>query len=67
MAAFLADEVFVGLRRLGKEVEYARYDGEGHDIEGYPNKVDYVTRMVAWFDEHLKGAGSPPPDSGGKR
>ena len=67
VAAFLADEVFVGLRRLGKEVEYARYDGEGHDIEGYPNKVDYVTRMLAWFDEHLKGAGSPPPDPGGKR
>ena len=25
-----ADETFVALRRLGKEVEYARYDGEQH-------------------------------------
>src|SRR5439155_4768593 len=27
---FLADEIFVGLRRLGKEVVYAKYQGEGH-------------------------------------
>ncbi len=53
---FLADEVFVGLRRLGKEVIYARYPGEEH-WEGswrYAAQVDYLTRVLAWFDRHLK-------------
>jgi dipeptidyl aminopeptidase/acylaminoacyl peptidase len=54
VAPFLAEEVFVGLRRLGKEVVYARYEGEGHSIESYANQVDYVNRMIAWFDRHLK-------------
>ena len=52
----LADQVFVGLRRLGREVEYARYQDEGH-VPGrwsYPNQLDYVTRVIGWFDKHLK-------------
>ncbi len=28
VAPFLGDQIFVGLRRLGKEVEYAKYEGE---------------------------------------
>jgi dipeptidyl aminopeptidase/acylaminoacyl peptidase len=54
--SFLADEVFVGLRRLGKEVEYAKYEGEGH-WEGawdHINQVDYLNRIIDWFDKHLK-------------
>lgn len=53
---FLADEVFVGLRRLGKEVVYAKYEDEGHwqGTWSYANQVDFVNRMIAWFDEHLK-------------
>lgn len=53
---FLGDEVFVGLRRLGKEVEYARYEGEGHSPAywSYANQVDFCNRMIAWFDVHLK-------------
>jgi dipeptidyl aminopeptidase/acylaminoacyl peptidase len=53
---FLADELFVDLRRLGKEAEYARYDGEGHSplYWGYANQVDFCNRVIAWFDLHLK-------------
>ncbi len=53
---FLSDEVFVGLRRLGKEVVYARYAKEDHEPNGwsYADQVDYVNRIIAWFDEHLK-------------
>jgi len=54
--SFLADEIFVGLRRLGKEVEYAKYEGEGH-WEGdwsYVNQVDCLNRIINWFDKHLK-------------
>jgi len=56
VAAFLGDEVFVDLRRLGKEVEYVRYEGEGHSPLSwkYANQVDFCNRVIAWFDIHLK-------------
>ncbi|MGH9722210.1 MAG: S9 family peptidase, partial [Bryobacteraceae bacterium] len=56
---FLADQMFVGLRRLGRSVVYAKYRGEAHyeGLWAYPNQVDYLERMLAWFDEHLQ----PPP------
>jgi dipeptidyl aminopeptidase/acylaminoacyl peptidase len=54
VAPFLADEIFVDLRRLGKTVVYAKYEGEGHAINSYHNQLDFVGRMVAWLDEYLK-------------
>jgi dipeptidyl aminopeptidase/acylaminoacyl peptidase len=61
--ASLADQVFVGLRRLGTEVTYARYEREDHwqGTWGHANVVDYRTRVIAWFDQHL----GPPAGSGG--
>ncbi|HTO75839.1 MAG TPA: prolyl oligopeptidase family serine peptidase [Thermoanaerobaculia bacterium] len=60
-----ADEVFVGLRRLGKEVVYARYDGEDHSelYWSYANRLDYLKRVIGWFDEHLK---APAPKGSGR-
>ncbi|MGH7357282.1 MAG: prolyl oligopeptidase family serine peptidase, partial [Candidatus Rokuibacteriota bacterium] len=52
---FLADQIFTGLRRLGKTVTYARYAGEGH-WEGewsYANQMDYLDRVLAWFERYL--------------
>ena len=66
VAVHLAEEVFVDLRRLDKEVVFARYEGEGHSIEGYANQLDYVNRMLGWFDEHLK-APQPTTASGRPR
>jgi dipeptidyl aminopeptidase/acylaminoacyl peptidase len=68
VAPFSADEVFVGLRRLGREVEYARYEGENHSplYWSYPNQVDFANRMIAWFARYLappKSAGSSPPSA----
>jgi dipeptidyl aminopeptidase/acylaminoacyl peptidase len=56
VAAFLGDEVFVDLRRLGKLVQYVRYEGEGHSPMNwkYANQVDFCNRVIAWFDVHLK-------------
>ena len=54
VAPFLGEEIFVDLRRLGKTVVYGRYEGEGHEIAGYHNQLDYVERMIAWFDKYLK-------------
>jgi dipeptidyl aminopeptidase/acylaminoacyl peptidase len=53
--AFLADEVFVDMRRLGKHVEYARYEGESHVPRdwSYANQVDLANREIAWLEEHL--------------
>jgi dipeptidyl aminopeptidase/acylaminoacyl peptidase len=53
---FLSDEVFVALRRLGKEVDYAKYDGEGHSPAywSYANQLDFCNRVIAWMDTHLK-------------
>ena len=55
VATFLGDQIFVSLRRLGREVEYARYEGEGHIILGDANRRDVCNRMIEWFDRHLKG------------
>lgn len=56
VAPFLADEIFVGLRRLGKEAEYAKYAGEGHEPSYWsrPNQIDFCTRMLNWFEVHLR-------------
>jgi dipeptidyl aminopeptidase/acylaminoacyl peptidase len=61
VASFLGDELFVGLRRLGKEVQYAKYIGEGHSplAWGYGNQVDLSNRMIAWMDRYLKAADRP--------
>jgi dipeptidyl aminopeptidase/acylaminoacyl peptidase len=55
-APFLADQVFSALRRLRKRVEYARYAGEGHSeaLWKRPNQIDYLRRVVQWFDRYLK-------------
>jgi dipeptidyl aminopeptidase/acylaminoacyl peptidase len=57
---YLADEVFTGLRRLGKAVTYVRYEGESHweGNWGYANQIDALEREIAWFDKQLKGSTS---------
>lgn len=60
VAPFLGDELYVALRRLGKEVEYDKYEGEGHSPLdwSHANQSDLCQRMLDWFDRHLKkGAG----------
>jgi dipeptidyl aminopeptidase/acylaminoacyl peptidase len=53
------DEVFSGLRRLGKPVTYVRYAGEGHwpGTWRHANVVDSWTRVLTWFREHLGSRG----------
>ena len=53
--AALADEVFVGLRRLGKEVVYAKYIDEEHSplYWSYTNMSDYCQYVIDWFDQRL--------------
>lgn len=55
VAPFLADQIFVFLRRLGREAVYAKYEDEGHTILLPANLVDVCNREIAWFDDHLLG------------
>jgi dipeptidyl aminopeptidase/acylaminoacyl peptidase len=54
-----SEEVFVGLRRLGKQVVYVRYAGEDHwpGTWSSANIIDYWNRVIQWFDDHLSPAG----------
>lgn len=51
----LAGATFTGLRHLGRTVVLARYEGEDHWWGDWslPNQLDYWTRVLEWFDEHL--------------
>jgi len=55
VAPYLADEVFVALRRLGMDVVYAKYMGENHIpvMWSRENQKDLGNRMLAWFDKFL--------------
>lgn len=45
------DEIFTGLRALGRTVEYVRYVGEGHVAIDYTpaHFADWWSRIVEWF------------------
>lgn len=49
-------EYFLALRRLGKEVYMFNYNGEPHGLRKRANQKDYATRLLDFFDYHLKGA-----------
>lgn len=68
--AFLSDEIFVGLQRLGKEALYVKYQGGEHGEATLDSAtaLDYFTRTMAWFDRWLKAPGvtpTPPERSSG--
>ncbi|HEX2719264.1 MAG TPA: prolyl oligopeptidase family serine peptidase [Gemmatimonadaceae bacterium] len=52
-------ELFVALRRLGKEVYLVNYNGDGHNPRKRANQKDIAMRMEQFFDHHLKGAPAP--------
>ena len=52
-------EMFLGLRRLGKEVYMFSYNGEPHNLRRRANQKDYTRRMQEFFDYELKGAPKP--------
>jgi dipeptidyl aminopeptidase/acylaminoacyl peptidase len=51
-----SDEVYVGLKRLNKDVVYLRYRDESHLLERHANKLDYWNRVLPFLDAHLKPA-----------
>jgi dipeptidyl aminopeptidase/acylaminoacyl peptidase len=51
------EQMFVALKEAGCEVEFARYPGASHGLlrlSPPEHRVDYLTRVLDWFDGHLK-------------
>jgi dipeptidyl aminopeptidase/acylaminoacyl peptidase len=53
-------ELFLSLRRLGKEIYMFNYNGEPHNLRKRPNQLHYATKLMEFFDHYLKG--SPRPE-----
>ena len=53
-------ELFVALRRFGKEVYLVNYNGDDHNPRKRANQKDIDMRMLQFFGYHLKG--DPMPD-----
>jgi dipeptidyl aminopeptidase/acylaminoacyl peptidase len=54
-----AEELIIGLRRLGKVAWWLQYDREQHFLIQMPEKKDFTTRYTQFFDHYLKGAPAP--------
>lgn len=52
-------EMFVALRRLGKEVYLINYNGDEHNPTKRANQIDVSVRMMQFFDHHLRGRPAP--------
>jgi dipeptidyl aminopeptidase/acylaminoacyl peptidase len=52
-------ELFLALRRNGKEAYLLNYNGELHGLRKRINQKDYTVRMQQFFDYFLKGAPKP--------
>ncbi|MDB2387467.1 prolyl oligopeptidase family serine peptidase, partial [Shewanella sp.] len=52
-------ELYLAMRRAGKEVVFLQYQDEPHHLKKYPNKLDYSIRMMEYFDHYLKGKPAP--------
>ncbi len=46
------EELYAGLRLLGKEAEFLRYPGGAHIYRTPSQAVDWVTQMLAWNERH---------------
>jgi dipeptidyl aminopeptidase/acylaminoacyl peptidase len=49
-------EIYLSLRRFGKDCIFLQYRGEPHHPQKYPNKLDYSIKLMEYFDHYLKGA-----------
>ncbi len=51
-----SQEFYHALHFLGREAEFVTYPREPHIFEEREHQVDSLTRMLAWFDQHLPEA-----------
>jgi dipeptidyl aminopeptidase/acylaminoacyl peptidase len=53
-------ELYLAMRRLGKDCVFLEYRGEPHHLKQYANKLDYTLKFKEYLDHYLKG--EPAPD-----
>jgi dipeptidyl aminopeptidase/acylaminoacyl peptidase len=58
-------ELYLAMRRLGKDCVFLQYRGEPHHPQKLANKLDYSIRMKQYLDHYLKGEPAPHWISGG--
>jgi dipeptidyl aminopeptidase/acylaminoacyl peptidase len=63
LAPYHSDEIFMGLKRLGKKVVYVQYENEGHGLVYYGNRIDYWNRVIDWFGSHLNNNANQHPSA----
>ena len=51
-----AEQIVEALQARGREVEYLRYEDEGHGLVRLPNRLDAYPRVAAFLERHLLGA-----------
>jgi dipeptidyl aminopeptidase/acylaminoacyl peptidase len=49
-----SDQIVVALRRRGIPVEYMVAANEGHSIDRRENKIEFMTRVARFLDDHAK-------------
>ncbi|MEN3159811.1 prolyl oligopeptidase family serine peptidase [Alkalimonas sp. NCh-2] len=52
-------ELYLAMRRLQKDVVMLHYEGEGHHLQRFANKLDYSIKMLEFFNHYLKGEPAP--------
>ena len=52
-------ELFVGMRRLGKEIYMIDYNNDVHNPASRATQKDIAIRMQQFFDNQLKGVAAP--------
>jgi dipeptidyl aminopeptidase/acylaminoacyl peptidase len=52
-------ELYLAMRRNGKETVFLQYRDEPHHPQTYANKLDWAMKMKEWLDYYLKGAPAP--------
>jgi dipeptidyl aminopeptidase/acylaminoacyl peptidase len=52
-------EIYLAMRRLGKDCIFLQYRGEKHHPVKYPNKLDYSLKMKEYLDHYCKGLPAP--------
>ncbi len=51
-----AEQLYLALKQLGREVEFVRFPDESHGLTrgGKPkHRIEHMTRLVGWFDRHM--------------
>jgi dipeptidyl aminopeptidase/acylaminoacyl peptidase len=60
------EELYVGLRLLGKETEFVRYPGGAHGVAPPSQLVDWVLRILDWDRRHDRRAPPGKPERGAR-